>query len=273
MRGFHAVLSRTLVLLAASFAFANPVFSLPPPIDREPPGPCTVGSTRSCMNTHGCAAQKTCVDSARGPRWGACTGGGSTNCRCAPGAVASCQPGAGACGKKTCAADGNSFGACAEALCGVCAPGAKQSCDYRGSAGSSHCSLGEQTCNGHGSGFDACVDPGFRCGSWGNIDMKECASTGIAKHAGVLAGIPSGDSSELYVMNHKATVFGTAMNAKAYSSDIWGNAWGSFAVPNSSCFVFHLSYLKTCSSPFTGSILYMNPNTGRTFGKAPAFPA
>ena len=102
--------------------------------------------------------------------------------------------------------------------------------------------------------------------------MKECASTGVAKHAGILANIPSGDSKQAYVLNHKATVFGVQMNAKAYGSDLWGNAWGSFAVPNASCFVYNLRYLKTCTSPVTGSVLYQNPNTGKTFREGASIP-
>ena len=102
---------------------------------------------------------------------------------CVPGSVEPCQPAAGACGQKTCGADG-SPGACTQISCGVCTPGAKQACDYRGSAGSSHCELGEQTCNSLGSGFGACADPGYRCGRWGNIDFKECASTGVANMLG-----------------------------------------------------------------------------------------
>ena len=231
---------------------------------------------------------------------------------CAPSSVTACSPAAGVCGRQTCAADGNSFGACTQISCGVCTPGAKQncdyrgcpvgeqtcndngsgfgactdptyrcafctpgakkSCDYRGSAGTSHCALGEQTCNGDGSRFGTCTDPTYQCGTWSSIDFRECAFTGVAKHAGVLADIPSGDSKQAYVLHHKATVSGVPMYARAYSWDLWGNSWGTFAVSNSGCFVYNLSYWKTCSSPFSGSILYMDPSTGRTFREGTGFP-
>ncbi|MCY1023257.1 hypothetical protein [Pyxidicoccus sp. MSG2] len=236
----------------------------------DPEHLCEPGRTRSCPNIHGCVGQKVCLDD--GTDHGPCTGGGTTNCRCVPGSVTSCQPEAGACGQKTCNSDGNTYGACTQLPCGVCTPGEKRACDYRGSAGTSHCAQGEQTCNAYGSGFGACADPTYQCGRWSSIDPRECAFTGIAKHAGVLADIPSGDSRQAYVMNHPANVYGMQLYAKAYSSDIWGNAWGTFAVPNSSCFVYRLSYLKTCSSPFTGSILYRNPDTGMTFRESAGFP-
>lgn len=203
--------------------------------EHDPPDPgsvCGAGSTQACVNSHGCTGQKVC--SADGNHWGSCTGGGTTNC--------------------------------------ACTPGAKRACDYRGAAGTSHCALGEQTCSADGNSFGACSDPTYQCGTWGSIDMKECASTGVAKHAGVLIDIPSGDDRRAYVLNHKATVFGVAMNAKAFTTDIWDNAWGSFAVPNTSCFVYDLSYLRTCSSPFSGSILYRDPQSGMTFREAAGFP-
>jgi hypothetical protein len=196
---------------------------------------CDLGATRSCVNTSGCGAHLTCVGApGGGTRWGPCIGGASS--------------------------------------CGHCTPGATQACDYRGSASLSHCVLGKQTCNASGTGFDACADPEFRCGTWSTVDFKECAFTRIAKYTGILADIPSGDSKQAYVLNHKATVSGVEMNAKAYSSDIWGNAWGSFSVPNPSCFVFILNYLKSCSTPFTGTILFMDPNTGMTFREGAGFP-
>ena len=192
---------------------------------------------------------------------------------CEPGAAVGCQPAlAGACGQKICAADASAFGACMQVSCGACAPGSKKACDYQGSAGQSHCPLGERTCNVQGSGFGACNDSAYRCGNWSSIDAKECASTGVAKHAGILANIPSGDDRKAYVLNHPATVFGVQMNAKAYVTDLWGNAWGSFAVPNTSCFVYNLTYLKSCTSPVTGTVIYLNPNTGKTFRESASIP-
>src|SRR6185436_7390077 len=117
---------RWLVIVASFFVLPMPALALPgDPIEREPgEAICALGATRPCANSSGCTGHKTCVQTARGPRWGvACTGGGSVNCACAAGAVASCQPAAGGCGKKTCAADGNSFGACNPFLCGACTPG------------------------------------------------------------------------------------------------------------------------------------------------------
>ena len=192
---------------------------------------------------------------------------------CKAGAAVACSPTtAGACGQKTCAADGNSFGACTQVSCGFCAHGATLPCDYQGKAGTSHCAQGVRTCNAFGSAYGACADPEFQCGNWSSIDMKECASTGIGKYAGVLAGIPSGDDRQAYVLNHKATVFGKQVTARAFSTDLWGNAWGSFAIENKSCFVYNLTYLITCTSPLSGSVIYSNPATGKTFREGASIP-
>lgn len=191
---------------------------------------------------------------------------------CNPGAGVACNPAPGACGVRTCLGEGRSYGPCTPALCSVCTPGSKQDCDYRGAAGTSHCALGERTCNSNGNGYGGCSDPTYRCGTWSTIDVRECAFTGVAKHAGILSDIPSGDDKQAYVMKHPATVHGLTMTARAYSSDLWGNSWGTFAVPNSSCFVFTLQYVKACFTPFSGSILYSDPNTGMTFRESAGFP-
>jgi hypothetical protein len=146
----------------------------------------------------------------------------------------------------------------------VCMPGSKRPCDYRGSAGTSHCPVGEQTCNEKGDGYGLCEDSQYRCGAWDIISFKECAFTGRAKYVGVLRDIPSGDSKQAYVLKHKATVQGVDMNAMAFSQDPWGNAWGSFAVSTSQCFVYNFNFFKTCTSPLTGSVLYEDPNTRKT---------
>ena len=218
-----------------------------------------------CITSNGCPGTIDCV----GGRPTKCIKSGEC---CTPGSVTSCAPTEGACGQHTCAANGKSFGACTQILCGVCTPGDKRACDYKGSQGTSHCAFGVQACNSYGSGFGDCTDPTYQCGTWSSIDFKECAFTGMAKHAGVLADIPSGDNKQAYVLNHKATVFGIPMNAKAYSSDVLGNSWGTFAVQNTSCFVYNISYLKTCYWPFGGSILYMNQSTGKTFREGTGFP-
>jgi hypothetical protein len=268
-----------LVTAAVScFVGTAPVWAKPAPAgaqaprcyDCGDPRPlCKPDSSRACRTTQGCPGREVCLE---GTSWGPCTGGGTAGCGCVPGSVTSCQPVAGACGQKTCSPDGSSFGACSQLSCGVCTPGAKQACDYRGSAGTSHCALGEQTCNAFGSGFSACVDPAYRCGTWSSIDPMECALTGIAKYAGVLADIPNGDSKQAYVLNHQATVRGVPMTARAYSSDLWGNAWGTFAVPSSNCFVYNVDYIQTCWSPFAGSTLNVDRSTGRTFRQGTGFP-
>ena len=253
-------------VLAQAQALACPTCG--DPVDPLEPQ-CNLGSTRTCRNVYGCQGQQTCVD---GVFWGRCTGGATSGCMCSPGTTRSCQPGGGACGTQTCASDGNAYSACTPVSCGVCTPGAKQACDYRGSAGLSHCARGEQTCNAFGSGFGACSDPTFQCGDWSSIDPIGCASTGFADHGGVLINIPSGDSWQAYVLNREAIVFGVPQRAKTFSIDIWGNARGGFLIPNSSCFVYQMDFLQTCSSPFGGSVLYVDRATGRSSREGAGFP-
>jgi hypothetical protein len=142
----------------------------------------------------------------------------------------------------------------------VCMPGDRRMCDYMGSAGTSHCPVGEQICNATGDGYGACQDTKFQCSNWDTISFKECAYTGRAEYVGVLRDIPSGDNPEQYVLKRKATVNGVVMNARAYSRDVWGNHWGSFEVGTSQCFVYKFNVWQTCSSPLSGSKLYQDPN-------------
>lgn len=147
----------------------------------------------------------------------------------------------------------------------LCTPGEVRQCDYRGSAGTSHCALGKQVCNAAGDAFGACQDTQFLCGNWDVLSFKECAFTGTAKHVAVLRDIPSGDSAEQYVLKHKAEFNGMQLGAMAYSRDVWGNHWGSFAVPTTQCFVYNFNFWKTCTSPLSGSNLFQDPNTGKTY--------
>ena len=147
----------------------------------------------------------------------------------------------------------------------LCMPGTKRQCDYMGSAGQSHCLLGEQVCTATGDAFGQCEDTQFRCGNWDPASFKECASMGRAKYVSMLRDIPSGDNPETYVRRHPAIVNGATVGAMAYSRDLLGHHWGSFDVSHSQCFVYNFNFWQTCTSPVSGSKLYQDPNTGRTY--------
>ena len=147
----------------------------------------------------------------------------------------------------------------------LCMPGEVRQCNYRGSAGKSSCPLGEQVCTAGGDAYGACQDTRYRCGNWDSLTFKECAYTGTAKYVAVLRDIPSGDSAETYVLKRKASFNGGELNSMAYSRDVWGNHWGSFAVGSSQCFVYNFNFWQTCTSPLSGSKLYQDPATGRTY--------